>query len=116
MSNIPNKCPSCGANMVIVKLQCPECNTEVTGEFKLCPVCRLDEEFRKLFDLFLKSRGNLKDVQRELKVSYPTARAKIEKMFNKMDGKNTPISAAEILSDLRNGKITVDEAEKILRL
>jgi len=115
MANLPNHCPSCGATMVIVKLQCPDCGTEITGEFKLCPVCKLEDELRMLFDSFLKARGNLKDVQRELGVSYPTARTRIEKMFTELEKKRNISTPAEILKDLREGKISVDEAEWMLR-
>ena len=68
-SNIPSSCPSCGGALIVVRLECSQCGTEVTGEFNLCPVCRLDGEIKKLFDLFIDARGNLKQVQRELGLS-----------------------------------------------
>lgn len=113
--SLPHHCPSCSTTMVIVKLQCPSCKTEVSGEFELCPVCTLDDKLRDLFDLFLKARGNLKDVQRKLKVSYPTARQRVEKMFQALEEKKSSPSASDVLSKLRNGEITVDQAEELLR-
>jgi len=115
MTTLPHSCPSCGQTMVIVKLSCPDCGTEVSGEFNLCPVCKLDEEFHKLFDTFLRARGNLKQVQRELKVSYPTVRARIDKLFFELDKKREIPPAKDILKKLRQGEINVDEAENLLR-
>lgn len=101
---------------MVVKLQCTSCDTSITGKFFPCEVCRLEGEARDLFDLFLKVRGNLKAMERELKVSYPTVRLKVEELFTEL-GKASAArpNAAEILRMLRDGKITVDEAEELLR-
>jgi len=114
-NGIPNTCPSCGANMLIVKLECPVCSTEITGEYDLCPVCRLESKARDLFDLFLNARGNLKEVQRELGLSYPTVRQRIEEMFQKLGQAPKLPEPQIILEKLKNGEISVDEAERLLR-
>jgi hypothetical protein len=114
-SNIPSSCPSCGGALIVVRLECSQCGTEVTGEFNLCPVCRLDGEIKKLFDLFIDARGNLKQVQRELGLSYPTVRLKIEAMFRKLIQDEPSRDPKEILAKVRSGEISVDEAEKLLR-
>lgn len=114
-SNIPPCCPSCKGPLVVVKLECLECGTEVSGNFNLCPVCRLDGEIRNLFDLFLKARGNLKQVQRDLGLSYPTVRLKIEEMFRKLGQDYFPQEPQNILTRVRSGELSVDEAEKLLR-
>ncbi len=114
-TNIPPCCPSCKGHLIVVRLQCVECGTEVTGEFTLCPVCRLEGETRKLFDLFMKARGNLKQVQRELGFSYPTVRLKIEEMFRKLGQDYFSRDPKEILDRVRSGELSVDEAEKLLR-
>lgn len=114
-SNIPSSCPSCGGALIVVRLECSQCGTEVTGEFELCPVCRLDGEIKKLFDLFINARGNLKQVQRELGLSYPTVRLKIEAMFRKLVQDEFSRDPKDILAKVRSGEIRVDEAEKLLR-
>ena len=112
----PSKCPSCGGALVVTNLKCSVCNASVEGEFAPCPVCRLDEGERALFDLFMEARGNLKEVQRQLGVSYPTARARIEGMFAAYDrlsaNRQTPM---EVLKLLRIREIDVEEAERRLR-
>lgn len=112
---IPLHCPSCGVGMLVVRLECPSCGTEVSGEYDPCSVCALDKADRRLFDLFMDARGNLRQVQHALEVSYPTARLRIEKMFNRLE---KPPSRhgdpKEILVKVRLGELSVDEAEKLL--
>jgi len=114
-SSIPSSCPSCGGSLVVVRLECSQCGTEVTGQFDLCPVCHLDGEIRKLFDLFINARGNLKQVQRDLGLSYPTVRLRIEELFHKLEQDFIPQDPKEILARVRSGELRVDEAEKLLR-
>jgi len=113
-SSIPPKCPSCGDRLIVVKLQCSSCGTEVNGEFDLCPVCLLEGENRELFNLFMESRGNLKKVQRKLGVSYPTVRQRIDRMFSDLKGEIPPQDPADILKSLSDGKIDVETAVRLL--
>jgi len=99
----------------VVKLECPSCAAEVNGNFESCPVCALEGESRRVLDLFLAARGNLKQVQRELGVSYPTARQRVEKMFRQLEGKIDPQDPGDVLARLQAGEISVDEAERLLR-
>jgi hypothetical protein len=81
---LPTKCPSCSQNLEITVLKCPECETEVKGEFSMSRfsgLTRDDEEF--LFS-FLTSRGSLKEVQERLSISYPTARARLDKLLQSL--------------------------------
>jgi hypothetical protein len=98
-----------------VKLECPACEAEVSGNFEGCPVCALEGEHRRVLNLFLSARGNLKQVQRELGVSYPTARQRVDAMFGALEGKPEPQEPSDILARLKEGEIDVDEAERLLR-
>jgi hypothetical protein len=100
--------------MHVEKLRCDACGTEVQGQYRPCPICALDPDSRRLFDLFLAARGNSKDVQRALKVSYPTARVRLEEMFQKLERGAAP-EPLEVLRRVRQGQLSVDEAEQILR-
>ncbi len=111
----PNRCPSCGDGLVIVKLVCPSCEAEVNGEFELCRACRLDEQSRRILDLFLAARGNLREVQRALGVSYPTARQRVAQVFEKLHEQPPRPSPQSVLERLRLGEIDVAEAERLLR-
>ena len=106
--------------MHVEKLACGDCGTEVQGHFAPCPICTLEPAHRALFDLFLEARGNLKDVQRALAVSYPTARLRVEELFTALGlGQTRPEAKRpqpmEVLRRVRAGELTVEQAEALLR-
>ena len=83
--------------------------------FDLCPTCRLEPDDRRLFDLFLDARGNLKGVQRALGVSYPTVRQRMEELFNRLGRETAPADPGDVLERLRSGELTVTDAVRLLR-
>jgi len=112
---VPPKCPSCGQKLVVSRMACSGCGSTLEGSFDPCPVCRFDPDIDRLFDLFMTSRGNLKEVERRMNCSYPTVRGKMEEMFRKYDElKPQHQSRMEILRLLREGSITAAEAEELL--
>ena len=100
--------------MRVVRMECPVCETEVNGDFQLCPACRLDAEHRRIFDLFLEARGNVRSVQGKLGVSYPTARQRIEEMFEALEEGPPRPDPKVVLQRLEDGEIDVDSAAAIL--
>jgi hypothetical protein len=79
----PASCPVCAAGLLVTRLQCPACSTEVSGTFQPAAgrLVNLPEPYASLLELFLRVRGNVKDVERELGLSYPTVRARLEEAF-----------------------------------
>lgn len=114
-NRLPSSCPSCSGRLVVVRMKCAECDTEVSGEYDLCPVCRLDGDAKELFDIFIDARGNLKQVERSIGLSYPTIRARMEEMFGKLNQDDVSRDPQTILARLRAGELNVDEAESLLR-
>ncbi len=112
---LPPRCPSCSGRLRVVKLECPACEAEVSGNFEGCSVCALDGEHRRVLDLFLAARGNLKEVQKDLGVSYPTTRQRVDAMFARLEGNPEPQEPADVLARLKAGEINIEEAEKLLR-
>ena len=112
---IPNKCPACGGRMQAVRMRCKACDATIEGKFDPCPVCSLEDEDRRVFDEFMHARGNLKEMERAMRLSYPTVRARVEKMFGeyekKESGGNTRMEGLDLL---QTGKIDVEEAEELL--
>jgi hypothetical protein len=107
----PSRCPSCKGVLNPVKYVCSDCGTEISGNFAMCPFCSLDADDRSLLELFLLARGNLKAVQRMLGVSYPTARTRIEEMFNALENRmEIDDSSMNVLEQLHRGEISVEEA------
>jgi hypothetical protein len=113
---VPHRCPSCGKDLRVTVMKCESCGAGLEGNFDPCPVCRFDPELQSLFDLFMTSRGNLKDVERRMDCSYPTVRSRMEEMFRRYE-EVRPLrpSRMDVLKRLRRGEITAAEAERLLR-
>ena len=77
-------CPVCGADLVTTRLGCSGCGTELVGQFAPCAYCALDDADHELLKVFLTSRGNLKELQAHLGVSYPTARARFNDVLDRL--------------------------------
>jgi hypothetical protein len=80
----PRDCPVCSSRLQVTQLGCPTCGTGLTGSFESCEFCGLDPADRDLLRVFLASRGNMKELERHLGVSYPTARARFEDLLRKL--------------------------------
>jgi hypothetical protein len=105
-----------------VRLQCTSCGTAVEGHFELSKFSRLDPEQLAFLELFLKARGNIKEVERELGLSYPTVRARLDALLITLgyavesDRKAEQMKRRrEILDDLDAGKLTAEDALRMLR-
>lgn len=77
-------CPVCAGQLAVTRLGCPSCGTEIVGQFTPCPFCALDAADLDLLLVFLASRGNLKELEKHLGVSYPTARARFSQLLVKL--------------------------------
>lgn len=77
-------CPVCGDALVTTRLSCSGCGTELVGQFAPCPFCALDDADLEALKVFLVSRGNLKELQSHLGVSYPTARARFNDLLERL--------------------------------
>jgi len=112
----PTTCPVCSTELITLRVGCPACATEISGHFQPCRFCRLDSADLEVLEVFLRSRGNLKDVQAYLGVSYPTARQRFGELLARMGLGDTPDEpdSEAILQDLAAGRITVDDAEHML--
>ena len=71
-------CPVCSDELTITRLHCRSCGTALEGEFGVGRFGRLDREQLSLLESFLRSRGNLKEMERELGISYPTVRGRVD--------------------------------------
>ncbi len=74
-------CPVCTGELTITRLHCRSCGTALEGEFGAGRFGRLDREQLSLLESFLRSRGNLKEMERELGISYPTVRGRVEALI-----------------------------------
>lgn len=115
----------CSDSLIVLRLGCPSCGTEVSGHFETCRFCRLTSGDQAILEVFLRSRGNIRDVQAHLGVSYPTARVRLIEVLDRLglgaDAASEPEhvrpavgDVGAVLADLAAGRIDVNEAERFL--
>lgn len=114
------KCPVCNSKTIVTRISCDNCNTVIEGEFTLCKFCRLTSEQKHFIDTFIKCRGNIKEMEKELGVSYPTVKNRLEDVAAALGHKSEPIieedgKKKEILEKLNAGEISFDEAMELLK-
>lgn len=117
MKQIPTLCPACSSILEVTELKCLKCGTIVQGEFPVNKLLSLSEEDSKFLLTFLRSRGNIKEVQERLSISYPTVKNRLDKLLIAL-GLNEEIKGLkekEILDSLESGEITADEAIKLIK-
>ena len=113
----PTDCPVCGEELVTTRLGCPGCGTELSGQFARCDFCALDAKELELLRVFLSSRGNLREVEKHLGVSYPTARARFTELLVKLGlaGDETPSDPREqVLAQVSAGTLSPEQAAALL--
>ena len=113
------KCPVCNNKMIVERLKCPSCGTGVDGKFKLNKFDYLSKEQMYFVEIFIKNRGNIKEIEKDLGVSYPTVKRNLEQVIEAL-GYNIPkeensIDKKEILDKLSKGEIKAEEALKKLK-
>ncbi|MGE5652667.1 MAG: DUF2089 domain-containing protein [Bacillota bacterium] len=117
------RCPVCNGKLDVVKMNCPSCNTSIEGRFEICKFCQLNPEQKEFIEVFIKSRGNIKEVERELGISYPTVRGRLDAVIEALGyrveerGGEEPagLRRKEILEALAKGEISSEEAVKQLK-
>ncbi|MBP1759828.1 MAG: hypothetical protein H6Q63_745 [Firmicutes bacterium] len=123
---IPHRCPVCDHEMKISKLTCTHCPTKIEGEFSSCKFCRLPAEQLIFIEAFIKCRGNIKEVEKELGISYPTVRSRLDSVIEalgyrvdkdkeKLDPQEESQRRQEILESLDRGEISPQEAARQMR-
>jgi hypothetical protein len=83
--DVISTCPVCEGELQISRLHCRTCGTALEGEFGVGRFGRLSKEQLALLESFLRSRGNLKEMERELGISYPTVRGRVDALLRALD-------------------------------
>ncbi len=90
--DVISTCPVCEGELLVTRLHCRSCGTALEGEFGVGRFGRLSREQLGLLESFLRARGNLKEMERELGISYPTVRARVDALVRALGlGDGTPI-------------------------
>jgi len=115
------QCPVCGGDMKVTELECSSCRTRVSGRFDPGKFSRLDEDQLEFVEVFVKLRGNIKEVEEELGISYPTVRKKLDVVIETLgfSPEESPEDTkseerTEVLDALDTGEIDFKQALKKL--
>lgn len=112
--NLSN-CPVCGNKLKIVKYACDNCNTEINGDFTQDNFSNLTHDQKNFMEIFILKRGSIKEIEKQLGISYPTVRSKLDDLINALGHKvEAKTSKMEILEMLNSGEITSEEATRLL--
>lgn len=119
MRSVIGKCPVCGEDLVVTQLHCPSCDTSISGQLALGRFYQLNPEQLHFVETFIKCEGKITRVQDELGISYPTVRSRLGDVLRALgyeaEDTLTPEDRKTILADLAQGKITSEEAIRLLK-
>ena len=128
LPDIPTECPVSGKPLHVTELTCEESGVVIRGKFRLPDGAEMPDEQRKFLSVFIRARGVISTVERELGLSYPTVRTKLDNLLKAMnlapikedvkksdDKKKTAAKRRKILKDLEDEKITAAQAKKKLQ-
>jgi hypothetical protein len=109
--------------MMVTRLQCSSCDTVIEGRFTGGPFAHLTPEHLDFIVTFVRCEGKINRMEQELSLSYPTIRNRLHEVIRALGyepGKEEPAEMSpekrsEILEELEAGRISADEAMRILR-
>ena len=110
--DVISTCPVCSGELAVTRLHCRSCGTTLEGDFSVGRFGRLSREQLALLESFLRSRGNLRDMERELGLSYPTVRSRVEALVRSLGF--GPRGDADDVADSPDAAEAAADAEAIL--
>lgn len=125
-----SQCPVCHNDLVVESLHCEKCDTRVEGKFILSKFNYLDTEKLYFIEVFVKNRGNIKAIEKEMNYSYPTIKKMLDEVIvglgYKLDGSeeteevveekpDKSESRIEILDKLNSGELDFETANELLK-
>jgi len=117
---VVGRCPVCADALNVVRLECGGCGTRLEGSFSLGRFQALSPEQAEFLETFIRARGNIRDVERELGLSYPTVRSRLDALIRALGfAANAEVDRdaerrKEILRELAEGKIRPEDAAQLL--
>ncbi len=110
-------CPICEAPLEPVKLKCVACDLTLKGRLPATRLTLLSQDQQHFVEVFLVARGNIKEVEKELGISYPTVRKRLDDVVQGL-GHAPPaerMEREEILDAIDKGEITAKEGMTLLK-
>ena len=110
MKRLVSQCPVCQQSLKIAALQCPDCGLELRNNFEMSVFDQLSGEQYDFLMTFLKHRGNLKNLQNEMQISYPLAKKKLDDLMSALGFAEEKTEEEPEEIDMRN--MIVDRSSK----
>jgi len=114
MNKVFIKCPACGDGLYETQLSCNRCDTTVQGSFSLSAFDRLSADSLHFLEIYIKNRGNLKEMERESGEPYPALRSKLNAVIGEMGFEvngEEKIEQADLLDERRQILNRLDRGE-----
>jgi hypothetical protein len=107
----------------VVRLHCNTCDTSIEGHFVSGHFANLTPEQLEFVFTFVRCEGKINRMEQELGLSYPTIRNRLHEVIRTLGfepGRDEPAEVSQekrnsILADLAAGKITAEDATRLLR-
>ena len=108
-----------GADLVVTEIQSKKKDITVRREFQLSKFDYLTKEQQYFIEVFIKNQGNIKQIEKELGISYPTVKKSLEEVTQalgyKVEDSKDDEKRLEIFERIRRGELTIEEAEAQLK-
>ena len=118
MNNVIGECPICQSDLQVQTLKCGHCSTEIKGAFKLSKFNYLSKEHLYFIEVFIKNKGSIKQIEKELGISYPTVKKNLDEVIVSLGyevSDEEKIKKEDIFAKLERGEISVLEAAKLIK-
>lgn len=119
---MPTHCPVSGEPLEVTRLNCPHSGVTIEGRFRPNEFALLPPENLDFLRLFVKVRGNLKEMERVMGLSYPTIRQRFENLVAILGYEAAPEpqpavaeQRSRILERLERGELSAAEAARELK-
>lgn len=118
--DILHNCPVCQKPLHVTRLHCPHCQTTIEGDFQLERLLSLTPEQKNFVFSFLRNRGNIREMEKELGISYPTVRARLDQVIAALGMEAVPapdpkLTRKDILEMLSRGELTQEQAMELMK-
>jgi hypothetical protein len=110
-----SRCPFCDGTLQISRLGCGQCDTSIETTVSIPDFFRLPADLQQFVMIFLRCQGKIRDVERELGISYPTVIKRLDLVNVLLGNQPAPSGRKDILEQLERGEITVQEATQLLK-
>lgn len=102
-------CPCCNGHMQVTEYRCKKCGITISGDFQKSNFWNLDALQLKFAEIFLKNRGNIKDVEKELGVSYPSVKKLLDNLVSSLTGGSKPSVTPKVVISHREGLFEIKD-------